>query len=53
VLTITGSGTISFTVLVNGSNVISGSSALPVPISVTSGGVPLLSSDVLVVTITD
>jgi hypothetical protein len=53
IIQINGSGTITYSVLVNGVNVISGGSGLPVPILVTSGGVPLLSTDVLVVTITD
>jgi hypothetical protein len=53
IIQINGSGTITYSVLVNGVNVISGGSGLPVPILVTSGGAPLLSTDVLVVTITD
>jgi hypothetical protein len=53
IIQINGSGTITYSVLVNGVNVISGGSGLPVPILVTSGGSPLLSTDVLVVTITD
>jgi len=53
IIQINGSGTITYSVLVNGVNVISGGSGLPVPILVTFGGAPLLSTDDLVVTITD
>jgi hypothetical protein len=48
-----GSGSASFLVTVNGSETISGSIVAGTPVSVTSGQVPLLSTDVLVVTLTD
>ena len=48
----TGSGTATMEVTVNGSNVISGGVGPDTPVSVTLGQVPLLSTDVLVVTLT-
>ena len=52
-LIISGTGSATILVTVNGSTVSSGGSSLPVSIPATIGGVALLSTDVIVVTITD
>lgn len=53
VVYVTGTGTVNYIVLVNGISLASGSTGLPANISVTLGGVALLSSDVLSFTITN
>ena len=53
VVYVTGTGTVNYIVLVNGISLASSSTSLPANISVTLGGVALLSSDVLSFTITD
>ena len=52
-ITISGSGSITFTVTINGVVLYSQSSAIPLTIGVTNASAPLLASDVLQFTITD
>jgi hypothetical protein len=53
VITLSGSGTATVAITVNGSNVSTGGTSVPVTLTATLGGVALLSTDVIVVTITD
>jgi hypothetical protein len=53
VIILSGSGTATVAITVNGTNVSSGGTSVPVTLSATLGGVALLSTDVIVVTISN